>query len=75
MLVELDISTKGKECKEYFLNTICDHCQGNDYYCPSDCDLKEKARLLSDKQWEDLAKKYGDDIYTIAKSIQRRKLL
>ena len=60
--------------KEEFLNSICHHCQGNDWYCPDECYLIEKAKLLSDKQWEDLHKKYDDDIYAIAKSIERRKV-
>ena len=65
----------GKECKENFLLDICGSCTANDWYCPSDCELKKKAKLLSDKQWEDLANKYGDDIYNIAKSIKGRKVL
>lgn len=62
----------GKECKENFLNRVCDWCTAEDY-CPCDCPLIEKAKDLTDKQWDDIAKKYDDDIYAISKSIQRRR--
>ena len=62
-----------KECKEYFLNNVCNDCKAN-WYCPSDCAVKEKAKQLTDAQWEDLAKKYNDDIVAIWNSIKRRKV-
>ena len=61
----------GKECKENFLNRVCDWCKA-DAYCSCECNLIEKAKDLSDKQWNDIAKKYGEDIYAISKSVERR---
>lgn len=62
----------GKECKERYLSFICNYCKSKNY-CSSDCDLRKKAKALSDKQWRDLALKYNDDISRITKSIKRRR--
>lgn len=49
-----------KECKENYLLHVGKY------------DLREKAKLLTDKQWEDLANKFKDDISAISKSIRKR---
>lgn len=70
------MTDKAKEIKEIYSQrgTICSYCNANDWYCPSDCKLIEKAKELSDKQWEDIAKKYNiEDYYEIMMSIKTKK--
>lgn len=68
-----------QEVKERFLHSYCEYCISNDYYCPSPCSFLSFAKRLSDKQWEDIARKYvdGDDIdfYAVARSISNRKIV
>ena len=69
------MTDKAKEIKEIYSQrgTIC-NCCNEDWYCSSDCKLIEKAKLLSDKQWEDMAKKYDvEDYCEIMMSIKTRK--
>lgn len=69
------MTNKAKEFKRLYSQrgTICDYCRSEDY-CPSDCKFIEKAKTLTDKQWEDISQKYDiDDIGSVVKSIKNRK--
>lgn len=74
------LSEKAQRVKDFVLEQygICSYCNAVDGYCPCDCLMKRKAKLLSNAQWEDLARKYGNetslDAHEISKSIMRRKV-
>ena len=58
---------------EQFKSFACIHCN-NEWYCPSDCDLLEKARKMP---FEKIQKKYvehQEDIVKIARYIRQYKL-
>lgn len=65
----------GTELKDKVLKEACNHC-GEEWYCPSPCHFLQRAKTLSDKQWDDLAKKYveKDDVdwSALSTSILRR---
>jgi len=73
------LSEKAQRVKDFVLEPygICSYCD-NDGYCPSYCYMKRKAKYLTNAQWEDIAKKYGNetslDAHEISKSIMRRKV-
>lgn len=66
-----------QEVKKAFMTRYCNYCQSNDYYCPSPCGFLKFAEALSDKQWEDITRKYVDgdeiDFYAVARSVSNRK--
>lgn len=75
------LSENAARVKEFVLEPhgICSYCNAVEGYCPDmDCLMKRKAKLLTNAQWEDIAKKYGNetvlDAHEISKSIMRRKV-
>lgn len=73
------LSEKAQRVKDFVLEPygICSYCKVEGY-CPDDCLMKRKAKLLTNAQWEDIAKKYGNetvlDAHEISKTIMRRKV-
>ena len=66
----------GKQLKEHALDpnkrVLCPYCNC-DGYCPN---AVEKARCLTDKQWDNIAKKLGDDFagFDLLSEIMGRRL-
>lgn len=57
-----------------FCKICCNYCQANDWYCPSECDFLEKARMLDfDRIVKSWAKNNGD-YYKVFQYIKRAKL-
>ena len=58
---------------EEFAEEVCNNCTANDYYCPSYCDLLEKASKIS---FERIRKKYIEhegDIGKVCRYIKNTK--
>lgn len=57
-----------------FCKWCCDRCTGNDWYCPSECEVLEKARRLD---FERIVKYYANhngDIVKVCRYIKNTKI-
>ncbi len=57
-----------------FREEFCRVCTANDWYCPSDCDVLEKARKLD---YDRILKAYtrnGGDLNKVCRYIKRTKI-
>ena len=56
-----------------FCSFLCNHCD-TDGYCPTDCDLLEKARKMPFDKINDKWVEYNGDIQKIARYIKQYRL-
>ncbi len=58
---------------EQFCAFVCNHCDA-DNYCPTECDLLEKARKMPFEKINNKWLEYNGDIHKIARYIKQYKL-
>jgi hypothetical protein len=59
---------------ESFRVECCNSCTSNDWYCPSDCEMLEKARKLDFDRILKCYAKHDGDLSKVAGYIKRTKI-
>ena len=59
---------------ESFRIDCCNHCTGNDWYCPSDCEMLEKARKLDFDRILKCYARHDGDLRKVSRYIKETKI-
>ena len=59
---------------ESFKSECCQNCTSNDWYCPSDCEMLEKARKLDYDRILKCYEKHDGDLRKVARYIEATKI-
>lgn len=65
-----------KEIKniDYFCKNVCNVCTANDWYCPTECDTLQRARMID---FERIVKSYArneGDLSKVLRYINQRRI-
>ena len=56
-----------------FCTLVCNYCTANDWYCPTDCDVLEKARRLEFDRLVNCYAANDGDLCAVVRYIKRTK--
>lgn len=59
---------------EDFCKMACNFCNSNDWYCPTECDMLQKARKIGIERISKAYERNGGDIVKVSRYIKQAKI-